>query len=477
MASPYTSAADSRAAWWPYWAWGALIWSLGLTPAASALVSQRTFNTTGYQQSMAIDLTSGGGLARYLDLVSDGFVFALCGAGIALVLAPRRAGLPKAALGLWLGAMLFACSYLISARMAAHPDLSRALLGLPVVLTAVYLLPPIHLGWFVKQTRSVLLVYAYGSLLAALVAPGWAVESPYTEGVIPGFDVRLHGLTSHANFLAPLLLTYLILNWIFPIRSRWGNVHQVVVLLALVMAQSKTVWILLVLAYLIRLAFAQTTQNLPALQRYSLFTLFGAAFSGGVLYLATGPAWVDGVQVFLSQEDLVTLTGRTLVWKITLGLWESNPWFGYGPSLWDVQMRLSYAPVIGFVPAHAHNQVVQTLGESGVMGLAGLSAYMVTLLIYSVGRTKATSGVALALVMVLLLRGFSEPSFHGSIGDTNFFILFVTFAFLVLASRQVSVRKKDPVVPREARRTLPVWTGSLPGKDGVRVGWSREVQK
>lgn len=81
--------------------------------------------------------------------------------------------------------------------------------------------PPVPLGWFMHQAKKVLLFYAYGSLLAALLAPRWAVEYPYTMGLIPGFNVRLHGLVLHANSLAPLLLTYLVLSWFSPSRPAW----------------------------------------------------------------------------------------------------------------------------------------------------------------------------------------------------------------------------------------------------------------
>lgn len=206
-----------------------------------------------------------------------------------------------------------------------------------------------------------------------------------------------------------------------------------VVLLVLILTQSKTVWVLLVLAYLIRLAYA--TWGLPRLQRYPVLALLGAIFIGGIMYLATGPAWLDSVEVMLSGEQFATLTGRTLIWQVTLNLWEQNPWFGYGPELWNLRMGLAYAPIIGSVAPHAHSQFYQSLGESGIVGIMGLFLYVITLLVYGVRYARATGGVALILVSVLLLRGITEPPLNSAPGSSDFYAQFLVFAFLILASR------------------------------------------
>jgi len=330
--------------------------------------------------------------------------------------------------------MALALTSLLSSGFGAQPDLQPALLGLPITLTAVYLLPPVPLEWFVRQAKRVLLLFAYGSLLAAVVAPQWAVEYPYTEGLIPGFDVRLHGLGSHANLLAPLLGSYLILNWFPLFRTRWHTFHQVVVLLAVILTQSKTVWILLVLAYLIRLVFAAWRLSGPL--RYAALALLATILTGGILYLASELAWLENIGVLLGQQNITTFTGRTTIWRVTLNLWEQNPWFGYGPTLWDSRMGLNYAPIVGSPPPHAHSQFYQSLGETGIVGVVGLFLYAVSLLVYGGRFARVTNGVALSLVVVMLLRGFSEPPFEGNPGSSNFYVHFLTFAFLMLVSKR-----------------------------------------
>lgn len=462
MISPFAYVAGRKANPWAYMVWGALIWVLGLAPAAQALTSPRRFGSS-YQETITNLSANQGGLGRWLSLGVLVLALGLGVMGLLLGLAMRKGRLPKAGLGLWLGAMALVLGPLLSSRFGLQPNFSLGLLGMPVVFTAAYLFPPVPLNWVVKQFRRILLLYAYGSLLAALVAPSWALENPYAGGLIPGFDIRLHGLVLHANLLAPFLLTYLILNWFSPSRTRWGILHQVIVLLALVLAQSKTVWILLVLAYLIRLAY--TAWRLPGLQRYTALALLGAIFSGGTLYLATGPAWLDNVEVFLSDEEFTTLTGRTLIWQVTLNLWEKSPWFGYGPNLWDQKMGLSYAPLVGHVAPHAHSQIYQTLGVAGILGAAGLFVYVVALLTYGLRYGRATNGVALALVAVMLLRGITEPPLEGTPGNSGFYAHFLVFAFLVLASRWESVLDEEYRGSRKAQPLPALARGGPPATE------------
>jgi hypothetical protein len=95
---------------------------------------------------------------------------------------------------------------------------------------------------------------------------------------------------------------------------------------------------------------------------------------------------------------------------------------------------------------HAHSEFYQTLGASGIIGVAGLLLYAILLLTYGIRYGRLTNGVALTLVLAMLLRGATEPTLGTSPGSTNFYNHFLLFAFLMLASRQKSIigeRTKD----------------------------------
>ncbi len=463
--SPLAPAAGRKAnAWayaWTYAVWGALIYVVGLAPAIQALTTSREFGGNLSASQSALGL--------WLGLMVILLAFGLGGVGILLGLALRGAMLPMAGLGLWLGAMAFALGPLLSSRFGIQPNFYFGLLGIPFVFTAIYFLPSVSLSWAVRQFKRILLFYAYGSLTAALVAPQWAIENPYTAGLIPGFDIRLHGLVLHANQLAPYLLTYLILSWFRTSRTRWGSLHQVVVLLALVLTQSKTVWILLVLVYLIRLAYA--VWGLPGLQRYTGLALLGALFSAGTLYIATGPAWLDSAEVLFSDEDFTTLTGRTYIWQVTLQLWEQNPLFGYGPDLWNQQMAQTYAPIVGHEARHAHNLFYQSLGEAGIIGVVGLLLYATALLYYGVRYGNGTNGVALALVAAMLLKGITGSPLDGTPGNAGFLGHFLVFAFLILASRRESVLDQERRGTHAARPLPALARGGSPAAKRAN-GWT-----
>lgn len=418
-----------------YAVWGALIWILGLLPMLGTVVQPRKLGSQSYLEALASISASQGGLVRWVGLGSTILFFGLASTSLVLGLVLQNGRLPQAGFWLWLGAMALALGPLVSSQFGARPSFFPALMCLPVAFTAVYLLPPVSLSWFVCHVKRVLLLYAYGSLLAIAIAPEWTVEFGYSVGVIPGFDIRLHGLATHANNLAPLLLTYLVLSWFPPSRLRWERLHQVVVFSALLLTQSKTAWVLLAMVYLIRLLYK--VWRLPGLQRYVILALAGAVFAGGTLYLAVDLLSSFG---FLVNRQSEVLTGRPLIWEYTLRLWEPNPWFGYGPNLWNGQMNEKYLLLIGSPTPHAHNQVIQSLGEAGIVGAAGLLLYVTTLLVYGARCAKVTGGLALSLVSAILLRGLTEPPFsHLYLSNSNFFLSLLTFAFLMLVLRQEKV--------------------------------------
>ncbi len=85
--------------------------------------------------------------------------------------------------------------------------------------------------------------------------------------------------------------------------------------------------------------------------------------------------------------------------------WRANPLFGYGPDLWNEAYRTS----INMPNAtNAHNQFLDTLARSGIVGAAGLVLYALTLLVLSVRYARSTQGLSLALFLALALRSVSE---------------------------------------------------------------------
>jgi hypothetical protein len=57
---------------------------------------------------------------------------------------------------------------------------------------------------------------------------------------------------------------------------------------------------------------------------------------------------------------------------------------------------------------HAHNQLMDTLSRSGLVGATALTLYLGVLCVLSLRCARASQGLSLALLLALLLRAGSE---------------------------------------------------------------------
>jgi O-antigen ligase len=111
------------------------------------------------------------------------------------------------------------------------------------------------------------------------------------------------------------------------------------------------------------------------------------------------------VDALLRKFDVTTLNGRMQIWEITLQAWKENPIFGYGAGVWGVDRQWQFHM---FHVGHAHNQIVQTLGESGLAGLVLLAGYIVALLRAAMLTFADSRGLVLALLIIMLARFVTE---------------------------------------------------------------------
>jgi exopolysaccharide production protein ExoQ len=337
-----------------------------------------------------------------------------------------------------IGVLLLCLGPILSSRLGSVPDFNPMLVLIPAVFVAAYLLPTPDTAWLAEQSSRIVLVYAYGSIASVAVAPHWAFEMPYKMSVLPGVDLRLHGLAPHANVLAAILLTYFLLKPLRGSARRIGRLNEIVVAICLLLTQSKTVWIAWVCVIVLRAIRRSLAWR--GMRRHLALAL-GAASLTALLSLTV----LDGLPFTVGDNNaqVTTLTGRTLVWAETVALWEKNPVFGYGPGLWGRDMRRSYLSVLGWEAPHAHSQFFQTLGESGLIGIVGLGVYALVLVLYAVRLNRQTEGVALALLAVTLVRGITETPLRSIMTDGNFFLHLVLFSIFLSGRRSDSSRRDE----------------------------------
>lgn len=400
----------------PQWRLASVVAILGIGALLSIALTSRTLDEDKIAATMGVvataDLAEGFAASRWLSLLLVGasVIEVMRGLVRSYVSESRDAARP-----ILLAMLAYYCgTVLIQAVACDHPEFAPRALYLPIVLAAVYFQHPDDLGHVIASARWCALALMLGSLGGIWLHPDFVMHRPET-GWIPGLDWRLFGLAPHANALGPIALLAMVIELHSPARSRllkWLCLLSAAAVFLL--AQSKTSWatvpLMLVFVWLpLALRDAATGDDPASNFRRSVWTLFGAIVV--VALMASALVAFDAVNFVEHRSDLVTLSGRTQIWDITLRAWRDNVLFGYGPEIWGPERQREFQM---FYVGHAHNQVVQTLGVSGLVGLVLLLGYLGTLLAAAMRNFMASRGMVLVLLMLMLVPGVTEAPMSGS---------------------------------------------------------------
>ncbi|MBA4142651.1 MAG: O-antigen ligase family protein [Nitrosospira sp.] len=324
--------------------------------------------------------------------------------------------------GLLGGLMIFyvACA-IVPAVFGYKPLFSISLIYIPLILCALFLSAPADPMQLTQQLKIAMSIIVLASLATAVVAPSIALQQGYHAGLIPGFDIRLWGLASHANVLGPVALTLLILELSVPLKRR--IFHQLLLCLAgltIILTQSKTslaagsVALLIILGY----RFQLYLRGLWSLRRAGAATTTNGVFAIGIAALLLLTLAILGLVLFLDYlpirydffnrkalEDMESGTGRTSIWAIAISEGWRYPLFGYGLSIWDPDFRYSRGVLTAF---HAHNQLLQIFSVAGFFGLMGFIIYLFMLGRLAWRTSSVSGGATVALFSILLIRSIAE---------------------------------------------------------------------
>jgi O-antigen ligase len=403
------------------WTW--LVLALLASTLSVVLTSQRVFDEGAFTTE---SIGAEGGavvLIRHtVQAVAFLVVFGLACAGLR---SDRwRPGTPGRGVLLLLAACPLAMlpSYVLGVEASTRNLMNLA--GALLLLVAVHGLPKVDTAWLLRLIKRALLVFLYGSILAAITRPQWALQTGYDQGLSEMLPFRLHGLAFHANALAPLAALYLILLRWQPARLPLESLHVVAALAVLVLCQSKTAWLGLIVAVALSHLYSQRH---PHHSRGVLALAAVLVLIPLVLLLDTaGAGPVTAATRFLdSNEELLTLTGRLAIWGATLVVWQENKWFGYGPELWGEGMQEHFLPLMGWTFGHAHSFYFQALGQGGLVGLTGATFLLAGVLRTSWRSRLHCGGVVLGVCIFVLLRTIAEPTFANRIGWSPDVILIV----------------------------------------------------
>lgn len=306
------------------------------------------------------------------------------------------------------------CSILLPMFMSAHPGFNHdRFYSLLIGMTAL-LLPERDAEITMTTARNALFLFLLAGYALLPIHPNTVLDSDYTQGLLHGIP-RFAGLAPHAVTEGMFAQLALLFVWIHPYADRRINTAAWTLgLITLFLAQSKTSWV----SFIFCAAVLYVVQHGPALRakltdpgrpQLAITLLLGMMTMALIVSAQALMGHLgDRIDHFLNSDEgaqLTSLTGRDIIWSVAWHEWLRYPVFGYGPSFLNESYRLS----IGLPNAtHGHNQYMDLLPRSGLVGGLALTIYLVTLGGLSSRYAKVSRGLTLALFLAIALRAVSE---------------------------------------------------------------------
>lgn len=281
----------------------------------------------------------------------------------------------------------------------------------------------------VHVIRDGMALIVVASLVAAALMPSLALQPGY-QSLIPGFNMRLWGVTAAPNSMGAIASILLVLQ--FTVSSRNPARHHFITLcalIALVLSQSKASMAAAMLGLTVLAAWRilhGPPDRQPGRERgvigVLLLAFVAAAFIVTTWAVADNPQILRALEQRLDPDavgSLATATGRTYIWQYAIERGLESPLFGQGMSIWNREARAA----MGLSGAtSAHNLYLQAFSIAGLFGLLTLLVVVGLLVIFAVRAAVISHGGSLALVSVFLIRSLFEVAFHpNSVFGAEFF--------------------------------------------------------
>jgi O-antigen ligase len=356
----------------------------------------------------------------------------------------------------WSFLLFWTTTVAITAVLATNPRISHEYLYPLLLGLACTLSGPSDRDRIVAAMRNGVFLFMLASVMLIAVNPALVLDSSYTQGLIAGLP-RFGGLTAHPVMMGMLAQTALVILWVRPFRRKWLTFFAWLLGLGvLFVAQSKTAW----LGFLVNAFFLLLVRRgIDALQHAG--DPRSSSFGVGMLLavISAVVAVMFAVLVFdlptviadffntSTGAQLASLTGRDRIWVVAMQEWSHNPVFGYGLTIWDPDYRQAIAMPNA---THAHNQFIDTLSRSGVVGLIGLVIYALVLGVMALRYARATGGLSLALWVSVAMVSMTEvPLLMVDYGTSvvNHFLLIVAVASGAAARVRAPRAAPSPIEP------------------------------
>jgi exopolysaccharide production protein ExoQ len=303
----------------------------------------------------------------------------------------------------------------LSTTWSIHPDITirRSVNYFSTILTAFYLVERFSFNQIMKVFSTAIAVSAIGSILFVLVFPAEAIHaaSAQFENVAGAW----RGVFAHKNALGHTMALGTLIELFILITGRgplFSHTLMLCVCLALVFLSRSGTAIILSSFYL---AGASLLALLLHLRRYFILGLVS------IIVFATLMAttyWLEPETVWEMLGRDATLTGRTELWAIVVGLIGERPLLGWGYSaLWLPQEPIASAvsEYLGWTVPHAHNALLEVTLELGLVGLAVLLVFISISLWRSVrcimsGQSSELGFLSLVFYLSMIISGTTEAT-------------------------------------------------------------------
>lgn len=243
-------------------------------------------------------------------------------------------------------------------------------------------------------------------------------------------DYRLSAVTLHANTIGEISSITFLATFLLITNSKYKEKKGLLVfefilsVIMLIKSFSKTSIVILVLVTLFMLllkfcVFKNLSKKilLPVI----CFAIF-APYIGGNLYSKYSDYKnLDGGKL------LYTLSGRTIIWEMSIPIIKRNPVLGYGWSSSDNILQEEWIGHYGMSLPHAHNEILNSLIDVGLIGTLAEVLCFLLLLLYlariSIRKKSWQVEIILGLVILIMLRSITEISI--SQGGRRMYIFFL----------------------------------------------------
>lgn len=304
----------------------------------------------------------------------------------------------------------------------------------PLLLLAIGSVRKLSLDECLSTVRGSLLGVLFFTLLLLAINPVSVLE-PTSGGLIPFFPWRLWGATPHANSLGPIAFVGILFEVAYPVKKRLNHYLILACFFAcFILAQSKTAWLAGLLSIGIFYFLRPGNDSRAGIGKI-LVTLFAAVVL--VITIWAAMYYLPKIANFLASDQFGggNFSGRDRIWNLALYEWERSPIFGYGPSIWSAEYRLSHMMNFAF---HAHGQFFQIIGESGWIGLISLSGYLIALCLMILRSGSRVKIFGTALLVFLVIRCVAEPTFRSLYPFSGDFILHLVLYAILFADKNTN---------------------------------------